>query len=170
MRRGHAHWGHEPAQRPQPAVPGPRAGGAGGPRRARRPRRGRRGGGGRHRAGRGHPGLSTGLLEQRDLASGTSSRSSKLVHGGLRYLEMLDFGLVREVLQERGLLLTRLAPHLVRPVPFLYPLTRLGWERPYVGSGLILYDAMAMLGKYEMGLPRHRHLFRKQLARIAPDF
>ncbi|GAB3780498.1 glycerol-3-phosphate dehydrogenase/oxidase [Nocardioides ungokensis] len=115
-------------------------------------------------------GLSTGLLEQRDLASGTSSRSSKLVHGGLRYLEMLDFALVREALQERGLLLTRIAPHLVRPVPFLYPLTRLGWERPYVGSGLILYDAMAMLGKYEMGVPRHRHLFRKQLARMAPDF
>ena len=68
-------------------------------------------------------GLATGLLEQRDLASGTSSRSSKLVHGGLRYLEMLDFGLVREALEERGLLLTRLAPHLVRPVPFLYPLT-----------------------------------------------
>ena len=78
-------------------------------------------------------GLSTGLLEQRDLASGTSSRSSKLIHGGLRYLEMLDFGLVREALQERGLLLTRLAPHLVRPVPFLYPLTHRGWERPYVG-------------------------------------
>src|SRR5688500_19183008 len=77
-------------------------------------------------------GLSCGLLEQRDLASGTSSRSSKLIHGGLRYLEMLDFGLVREALQERGLLLTRLAPHLVRPVPFLYPLTR-HWERPYVG-------------------------------------
>ena len=75
-------------------------------------------------------GLSTGLLEQRDLASGTSSRSSKLIHGGLRYLEMLDFGLVREALQERGLLLTRLAPHLVRPVPFLYPLTHRGWERP----------------------------------------
>ena len=81
-------------------------------------------------------GLTTGLLEQRDLASGTSSRSSKLIHGGLRYLEMLDFGLVREALQERGLLLTRLAPHLVRPVPFLYPLTHRGWERPYVGSGL----------------------------------
>ena len=71
-------------------------------------------------------GLSTGLVEQRDLASGTSSRSSKLIHGGLRYLEMLDFGLVREALQERGLLLTRLAPHLVRPVPFLYPLTHRG--------------------------------------------
>jgi glycerol-3-phosphate dehydrogenase len=115
-------------------------------------------------------GLNTGLVEQRDLASGTSSRSSKLVHGGLRYLEMLDFGLVREALQERGLLLTRLAPHLVRPVPFLYPLTGRGWERPYVGSGLILYDAMAMLGKSEMGVPRHRHLFRRQVARIAPDF
>lgn len=75
-------------------------------------------------------GLSTGLVEQRDLASGTSSRSSKLIHGGLRYLEMLDFALVREALQERGLLLTRLAPHLVKPVPFLYPLTHRGWERP----------------------------------------
>jgi glycerol-3-phosphate dehydrogenase len=115
-------------------------------------------------------GLHTGLLEQRDLASGTSSRSSKLIHGGLRYLEMFDFGLVREALQERGLLLTRLAPHLVRPVPFLYPLTHRGWERPYVGAGLALYDAMAMMGKYEMGLPRHRHLFKRQVARIAPDF
>ena len=114
-------------------------------------------------------GLSTGLLEQRDLASGTSSRSSKLIHGGLRYLEMLDFGLVREALQERGLLLTRLAPHLVRPVPFLYPLTHRGWERPYVGAGLALYDAMAMTGKYDMGLPRHRHLSRRRLRTIAPD-
>jgi glycerol-3-phosphate dehydrogenase len=115
-------------------------------------------------------GLTTGLLEQRDLASGTSSRSSKLIHGGLRYLEMLDFGLVREALQERGLLLTRLAPHLVRPVPFLYPLTHRGWERPYVGAGLALYDGMAMFGKSDMGVPRHRHLTRRQVARIAPDF
>ena len=113
-------------------------------------------------------GLTVGLLEQRDLASGTSSRSSKLVHGGLRYLEMFDFGLVREALEERGLLLTRLAPHLVRPVAFLYPLHRTV-ERPYVGAGLALYDALAMVGKYEMGVPRHRHLFRKQVARIAPD-
>jgi glycerol-3-phosphate dehydrogenase len=115
-------------------------------------------------------GLSTGLLEQRDLASGTSSRSSKLIHGGLRYLEMLDFGLVREALAERGLLLTRLAPHLVRPVPFLYPLTHHVWERPYVGSGLALYDALAALAPGETGLPRHRHLSRRQVARIAPDF
>jgi glycerol-3-phosphate dehydrogenase len=113
-------------------------------------------------------GLSVGLVEQRDLASGTSSRSSKLVHGGLRYLEMFDFGLVREALEERGLLLTRLAPHLVRPVPFLYPLHHT-YERPYVGAGLALYDGLAMAGKYEMGLPKHKHLFRKQIARIAPD-
>lgn len=114
-------------------------------------------------------GLATGLLEQRDLASGTSSRSSKLIHGGLRYLEMFDFGLVREALQERGLLLTRLAPHLVRPVPFVYPL-RSRLERPYVGAGLSLYDAFAGIGKYELGVPKHRHLFKRQLARVVPDF
>ena len=108
------------------------------------------------------------MIEQRDLASGTSSRSSKLIHGGLRYLEMFDFGLVREALEERGLLLTRLAPHLVRPVPFLYPLHHT-WERPYVGAGLLLYDGMAMAGKYDMGVPKHAHLFRKGVARIAPD-
>lgn len=113
-------------------------------------------------------GLSVALVEQRDLASGTSSRSSKLVHGGLRYLEMFDFALVREALQERGLLLTRLAPHLVRAVPFLYPLYK-AYERPYVGAGVALYDAMAAAGKYSMGVPRHRHLFRKQLERDAPD-
>jgi glycerol-3-phosphate dehydrogenase len=83
---------------------------------------------------------------------------------------MLDFALVREALRERGLLLTRVAPHLVRPVPFLYPLTHRGWERPYVGSGLLLYDAMARFGPAEAGLPRHRHLSRKAVARIAPDF
>jgi glycerol-3-phosphate dehydrogenase len=113
-------------------------------------------------------GLSVGLLEQRDLASGTSSRSSKLIHGGLRYLEMFDFALVREALEERGLLLTRLAPHLVRPVPFLYPLHHTV-ERPYVGAGLALYDGLAMAGRYDMGLPKHKHLFRRQLARLAPD-
>src|SRR6476659_8668509 len=87
-------------------------------------------------------GLSVALLEARDWASGTSSRSSKLIHGGLRYLEMLDFRLVREALRERALLLRTLAPHLVRPVPFVYPLTHRVWERPYVGAGLALYDSM----------------------------
>src|ERR1051326_9488753 len=88
-------------------------------------------------------GLTTAIVEARDWASGTSSRSSKLIHGGLRYLEMLDFGLVREALTARGLLLQRLAPHLVHPVPFLYPLTGRGWERFYAGSGVALYDGMA---------------------------
>jgi glycerol-3-phosphate dehydrogenase len=114
-------------------------------------------------------GLSTGLVEQRDFASGTSSRSSKLIHGGLRYLEMLDFTLVREALTERGLLLTRLAPHLVRPVPFLYPLTHRVWERAYVGSGIALYDAMAMGSRNGAGLPRHRHLTRRQALRLMPS-
>src|SRR6202020_191026 len=87
-------------------------------------------------------GLSTAIVEARDWASGTSSRSSKLIHGGLRYLEMMDFALVREALHERGLLLDRLAPHLVHPVRFLYPLTHRGWERIYVGAGLRLYDTL----------------------------
>src|SRR4051794_20015803 len=91
-------------------------------------------------------GLTVALLEARDWASGTSSRSSKLIHGGLRYLEMLDFALVREALRERGLILTRLAPHLTRPVRFLYPLKHRGWERLYAGSGVTLYDTMAIGG------------------------
>jgi glycerol-3-phosphate dehydrogenase len=109
-------------------------------------------------------GLSVGLVEARDFASGTSSRSSKLIHGGLRYLEMLDFGLVREALRERGLLLTRLAPHLVRPVRFLYPLQHRAWERVYAGTGVTLYDTMALGG----GLPRHRNLTLRGALRECP--
>jgi glycerol-3-phosphate dehydrogenase len=109
-------------------------------------------------------GLSVGLVEARDFASGTSSRSSKLIHGGLRYLEMLDFALVREALRERGLLLTRLAPHLVRPVRFLYPLKHHAWERVYAGTGVTLYDTMAIGG----GLPRHRNLTRRGALRECP--
>src|SRR5579871_1436997 len=74
-------------------------------------------------------GLSVALVEARDLAAGTSSRSSKLIHGGLRYLEQLEFGLVHEALHERGLLTTRLAPHLVRPLPILVPLTAVPEEK-----------------------------------------
>ncbi|GAA2911080.1 FAD-dependent oxidoreductase [Actinoplanes cyaneus] len=109
-------------------------------------------------------GLSVGLVEARDFASGTSSRSSKLIHGGLRYLEMLDFGLVREALRERGLILSRLAPHLARPVRFLYPLQHRGWERLYAGAGVTLYDTMAWSGS----LPRHRHLTRRGALRRCP--
>ncbi|MFD7220837.1 glycerol-3-phosphate dehydrogenase/oxidase [Streptomyces sp. NPDC059892] len=113
-------------------------------------------------------GLSTGLVEARDWASGTSSRSSKLIHGGLRYLEMLDFALVREALKERGLLLEKLAPHLVKPVPFLYPLRHKGWERLYAGSGVALYDAMSVSSGHGRGLPVHRHLSRRNALRVAP--
>ena len=92
-------------------------------------------------------GLSVGLVEARDFASGTSSRSSKLIHGGLRYLEQFNFGLVREALIERSLLLRLIAPHLVRPVPFLFPLTHHVWERAYVGAGVGLYDTLALLAR-----------------------
>ncbi|MGW1837533.1 glycerol-3-phosphate dehydrogenase/oxidase [Streptomyces sp. BBFR2] len=113
-------------------------------------------------------GLTTGLVEARDWAAGTSSRSSKLIHGGLRYLEMLDFALVREALKERGLLLERLAPHLVKPVPFLYPLQHHVWERFYAGSGVALYDAMSLSSGHGRGLPVHRHLSHKRALRVAP--
>jgi glycerol-3-phosphate dehydrogenase len=113
-------------------------------------------------------GLTTAIVEGRDWASGTSSRSSKLIHGGLRYLEMLDFGLVREALTERGLMLDRIAPHLVRPVQFLYPLQHRGWERAYVGAGIALYDTMAFTSGTAHGLKRHRHLTRKHALREAP--
>ena len=113
-------------------------------------------------------GLTTAIVEGRDWASGTSSRSSKLIHGGLRYLEMLDFGLVREALKERGLLLDRIAPHLVRPVQFLYPLQHRFWERPYVGAGIALYDTMAYTSGTARGLHHHRHLTRKHALREAP--
>src|SRR5579862_7518488 len=109
-------------------------------------------------------GLRVALVEARDLASGTSSRSSKLIHGGLRYLEQMDFGLVREALRERELVMSRLAPHLVKPVSFLYPLTRHGWERAYVAAGLTLYDALGGA----RSLPRHKHLTRRGARALAP--
>ena len=113
-------------------------------------------------------GLTVGLLEMRDWASGTSSRSSRLAHGGLRYLEQLEFGLVREALAERGLLLERLAPHLVRPVAFLLPLTHRGWERPYLGAGVALYDALSRISRKGTALRGHRHLSRTSVQRLAP--
>jgi glycerol-3-phosphate dehydrogenase len=110
-------------------------------------------------------GLRVGLVESRDLAAGTSSRSSKLIHGGLRYLEQGDFKLVREALRERDLLVSRLAPHLVRPVPFLYPLYKKVVERPYVGAGLVIYDAMEGVKR---PVPHHRHLTTRGALRRAP--
>jgi len=109
-------------------------------------------------------GLKVALVEARDLASGTSSRSSKMFHGGLRYLEQLEFGLVREALRERELALSTLAPHLVKPLRFLYPLTRRFWERPYVASGLVLYDTMGG----SKSVPGQHHLSRHGALRLAP--
>ena len=109
-------------------------------------------------------GLRVTMVEQRDLASGTSSRSSKLFHGGLRYLEQMNFVLVREALKERELMLTRIAPHLVKPVQFLYPLKHRFWERPYVTAGLTLYDRMGGA----RSVPGHRQLTRTMARRIVP--
>jgi glycerol-3-phosphate dehydrogenase len=114
-------------------------------------------------------GLSVGMLEARDWASGTSSRSSKLVHGGIRYLEQLDFRLVREALIERGLLLQRIAPHLVKPVRFLYPLKKRVIERFYIGAGMLLYDIFSWSGGRPPGVPHHRHLSKRQVMRAIPS-
>ena len=106
-------------------------------------------------------GLSTAIVELDDWASGTSSRSSNLVHGGLRYLEMLDFRLVWEALHERDLLATRIAPHLVRPQRFLFPLRHRVWERLFIGAGILLYDLMATIRRGRRAMPWHRHVSRK---------
>ena len=111
-------------------------------------------------------GLTVALVEGDDFASGTSSRSSKLIHGGLRYLEQYDFKLVREALHERELLVSSLAPHLVKPVAFLYPLHEKVKERTYVGAGLALYDA---LRGFKRALPGHKHLSQKTISEIAPS-
>jgi glycerol-3-phosphate dehydrogenase len=113
-------------------------------------------------------GLSVGLVEMHDLAAGTSSRSSRLAHGGLRYLEQREFSLVHEALTERGLLLDRLAPHLVRPVPFLFPVEK-SWQRPYVASGIHLYDMLSRVGAYGGSMPRPKSLNRQEAKALAPD-
>ncbi len=110
-------------------------------------------------------GLTVALVEQRDFAAGTSSRSSKLIHGGLRYLEQLNFALVREALTERGLLLNDLAPHLIKPVSFLYPLKHPVWERAYAGAGVLLYDTLGGARQ----LPRHQHLSRRKALELVPS-
>ncbi|QNG36822.1 glycerol-3-phosphate dehydrogenase/oxidase [Geodermatophilaceae bacterium NBWT11] len=113
-------------------------------------------------------GLKTALVEARDYASGTSSRSSKLFHGGLRYLEQFDFGLVREALHERDLAVNRISPHLVKPLPFLYPLTHRVWERPYVTAGLALYDGLARFGALSEPMPSQKHLSRTGARKLFP--
>jgi len=98
-------------------------------------------------------GLRAALIEQTDIAAGTSSRSSRLIHGGLRYLEQLHFGLVAEALEERARVL-RLAPHLVRLEPFLFPIYGLPLvHQGFYGAGIFLYDLLG--SRHGAGFARH---------------
>ena len=107
-------------------------------------------------------GYRTALLEQGDFAKGTSSRSTKLIHGGFRYLKQGNVSLVRESLRERGLLL-RNAPHLVHAIPFVVPAHGL-WEKVFYGTGLKLYDVLA--GR--LGLGKTRLLSREETLQELP--
>ena len=115
-------------------------------------------------------GLSVALIERRDFASGTSSRSSKLIHGGLRYLEQFEFSLVREALGERSTL-ARTAPHLSKPLAFLVPVystdeqSPLGSNKLKLRAGLWLYDLLA--GR--KNIARHRWLSHEETLRLAPS-
>ncbi len=115
-------------------------------------------------------GLKTAIVEAQDWAFGTSSRSSRLVHGGLRYLYQLDFKLVAEALTERGRLLTTIAPHLVEAQPFLWPLKRPVIERTYSAVGVGMYDALAVLGAgFKKTVPVQKHLSKKGAIKRFPD-
>ncbi|MCU1588281.1 MAG: glycerol-3-phosphate dehydrogenase/oxidase, partial [Frankiales bacterium] len=114
-------------------------------------------------------GLRVAVLDKGDLASGTSSKSSKLVHGGLRYLENYEFGLVREGVVERQLLM-KLAPHLVRPMDFLYPVWPDTVRRRLLGVGLSTYDmfALASLAGRGGATRRHEKVDAAEAIRLAP--
>ena len=110
-------------------------------------------------------GLKVALIEQHDLGSGTSSRPTRLIHGGLRYLEMFDFGLVRTDMREREVLL-HLAPHLVQPLRFLIPLYGRGvLYQAKLRAGMQLYDALS----FDKSLPTRQWLNRRKLLEIEPD-
>jgi glycerol-3-phosphate dehydrogenase len=113
-------------------------------------------------------GLSVAVLEARDWAAGTSSRSSKLIHGGLRYLEQFAFPLVHEALHERARLVRTIAPHLVTPLPFLLPLTAPVWQRAYYGAGVALYDVLGAALATDREIPSHRHLSRRATREAFP--
>ncbi len=115
-------------------------------------------------------GLRTAVVEAQDWASGTSSRSSRLIHGGLRYLYNLDFKLVFEALTERARLLTTIAPHLVEAQPFLWPLKTRVIERAYSALGVGLYDAMSIAGAGGKKIvPIQHHLSKKGTMKRFPD-
>ena len=115
-------------------------------------------------------GLRTAIIEAQDWASGTSSRSSRLVHGGLRYLYNLDFKLVAEALRERGNLLTTIAPHLVEAQPFLWPLKTPVIERTYSAVGVGMYDALAVAGAGgHKTVPLQHHHSKKSALKRFPE-
>src|SRR6266542_3942146 len=110
-------------------------------------------------------GLRVALFEKRDFGSGTTAGSTRLIHGGLRYLEMLDFGLVRMDLRERETLL-RIAPHQVKPLEFIMPFyQRNVFYRSKMKIGMTLYDLLS----YDKSLPRHRFLTSSELIKIEPN-
>jgi len=109
-------------------------------------------------------GLRVTLVEAGDIACGTSSRSGKTFHGGLRYLEQLNFRLVAEAIAERDLMLRTICPHIAWAEAFVYPLTRC-WERPYVGAGVALYDLFGLKGR---AVPHQRHWGRAALKKHMP--
>lgn len=113
-------------------------------------------------------GLRTGIVEMRDWSAGTSQWSSKLVHGGLRYLYQLDFALVAEALRERATLLTTTAPHLVSAQPFLWPLKQRVIERAYSAVGVGLYDALALAGGGKT-VPLQKHYSHKGALELVPS-
>ncbi|MHB1064792.1 MAG: glycerol-3-phosphate dehydrogenase/oxidase [Georgenia sp.] len=113
-------------------------------------------------------GLRTGIVEAQDWAGGTSSRSSKLVHGGLRYLYQLDFKLVAEALKERGTLLRVTAPHLVHAQPFLWPLKTPVIERAYSAVGVGLYDALSIITGRGRSVPIQKHYTKKGAKELFP--
>src|SRR5690348_463054 len=109
-------------------------------------------------------GLRVALFEKEDFGYGTSSRSTRLIHGGLRYLELFDFGLVRQDLREREILL-KIAPHRVKPLPFLVPLyQRSRFYRAKLHAGMLLYDLLS----YDKSLPKHRFLSRAETLQAEP--
>ncbi len=110
-------------------------------------------------------GLAVAMVEARDFASETSSRSSKLIHGGFRYLPQLQFRLVRSALRERELLRRHTAPHLVRPIRFLFPIYRGRGFSPFtMAAGLLLYDFFARIPRSE----RHRSISAEQMVGLEP--
>ncbi len=110
-------------------------------------------------------GLSVALVEKGDFGSGTTAGSTRLIHGGLRYLEMYDFGLVRMDLREREILL-RIAPHLVKPLEFLIPFYGASlWFRTKMRVGMALYDLLS----YDKSLPNHRMLSAEETLAEEPS-